>query len=80
MFEPLGPSGIEVAEMIMGFVDNIKVGMLFPRFCAANPTVVALVQKIEAAFNFVWQIDRLRSMSQRFSNYLSVITIGPVMI
>ena len=37
-------------------------------------------QKIEAAFNFVWQIDRLRPVSQRFSNYLSVITIGPVLV
>jgi len=43
-------------------------------------TVIALVQKIEAAFNFVWQIERLRSLPQRLSNYLSVITIGPVLI
>jgi membrane protein len=43
-------------------------------------TVVALLQKIEAAFNFVWQIENLRAFSQRFSNYLSVILIGPVLI
>ncbi|MDH3935332.1 MAG: YihY/virulence factor BrkB family protein, partial [Gammaproteobacteria bacterium] len=43
-------------------------------------TVIALLQKIEAAFNFVWQIDSLRALSQRFSNYLSVILIGPVLI
>jgi membrane protein len=81
ILEPLGPSGVEVAETIMGFVDNIKVGMLGSLgFALLIYTVVALVQKIEAAFNFVWQIDRLRSMSQRFSNYLSVITIGPVLV
>jgi membrane protein len=81
MFEPLGPSGVEVAETIIGFVENVKVGMLGSLgFAFLIYTVVALVQKIEAAFNFVWQIDRLRSMSQRFSNYLSVITIGPVLI
>lgn len=81
MLEPLGPSGIEVAETIMGFVDNVKVGMLGSLgFALLIYTVVALVQKIEAAFNFVWQIERLRSMSQRFSNYLSVITIGPVLV
>ena len=81
MLEPLGPSGVEVAESIMGFVDNMKVGMLGSLgFGLLIYTVVALVQKIESAFNFVWQIDRLRSMSQRFSNYLSVITIGPVLI
>jgi membrane protein len=81
MFEPLGPSGVEVAETIVGFVDNVKVGMLGSLgFALLIYTVVALVQKIEAAFNFVWQIDRLRSISQRFSNYLSVITIGPVLV
>jgi membrane protein len=81
LLEPLGPSGAEVAETIVGFVENVKVGMLGSvGFALLIYTVVALVQKIEAAFNFVWQIDRLRSLSQRFSNYLSVITIGPVLI
>lgn len=81
MLEPLGPSGAHVAETVSGFVDNIKVGMLGSLgFALLIYTVVALVQKIEAAFNFVWQIDRLRPVSQRFSNYLSVITIGPVLV
>ncbi len=81
MLEPLGPSGVEVAETIVGFVANVKVGMLGSvGFALLIYTVVALVQKIEAAFNFVWQIDRPRSLAQRFSNYISVITIGPVLI
>ena len=32
------------------------------------------------AFNFVWHIDHLRSVGQRFSNYLSVVLIGPVLV
>ena len=43
-------------------------------------SVIALLQKIESAFNFVWQVEHLRSLSQRFSNYLSVILIGPVLV
>lgn len=81
MLEPLGSSGSEVAATIIGFVENVKVGMLGSvGFALLIYTVVALVQKIEAAFNFIWQIDRLRPLAQRFSNYLSVITIGPVLI
>jgi len=81
ILEPLGPSGAEVADTIIGFVENVKVGMLGSiGFALLFYTVVALVQKIEAAFNFVWLIDRLRPLSQRFSNYLSVITIGPALI
>jgi membrane protein len=81
LLEPLGPSGAEVARTIIGFVENVKVGMLGSvGFALLIYTVIALVQKVESAFNFVWQIDRLRPMAQRFSNYLSVITIGPVLI
>ncbi len=81
ILEPLGPSGTDVARTIMEFVDNVKVGMLGSLGLALLIyTVIALVQKIEAAFNYVWQIERLRSLPQRFSNYLSVITIGPVLI
>ena len=81
ILEPLGPSGEELAGTIIGFVENVKVGMLGSvGFALLIYTVIALVQKIEAAFNFVWQIERTRSFAQRFSNYLSVITIGPVLI
>jgi membrane protein len=81
MLEPLGPSGADVATTIIGFVDNVKVGMLGSvGFAMLIYTVIALAQKIESAFNFVWQIEHLRPMAQRFSNYLSVITIGPVLI
>ena len=78
---PLGPNGAEITERIISFVENVKVGVLGSvGFALLIYTVIALIQKIEAAFNFVWQIENLRSLSQRFSNYLSVILIGPVLI
>ena len=79
--EPLGPQGAEITEKIIFFVENVKVGVLGSiGFAMLIYTVVALVQKIEAAFNFVWQIDHLRPLSQRISNYLSVILLGPALI
>jgi len=79
--EPLGPQGAEITEKIIYFVENVKVGVLGSvGFAMLIYTVVALVQKIEAAFNFVWQIDHLRPLSQRISNYLSVILLGPALI
>lgn len=78
---PLGPSGVEITDKIVTFVENVRVGVLGSvGFALLIYTVIALLQKIEAAFNFVWQIDSLRALSQRFSNYLSVILIGPVLI
>ncbi|WP_303290885.1 YihY/virulence factor BrkB family protein [Marinobacter sp. SS5-14b] len=80
-FQPMGPQGIEVAERILGFVDNIKVGVLGSVGLALLVyTVVSLVQKIERSFNMIWRVPEMRSMAQRFSNYLSVIMVGPLLM
>ena len=78
---PLGPNGVEITDRIISFVENVKVGVLGSiGIVLLIYTVIALLQKIESAFNFVWQIDHLRSLSQRISNYLSVTLVGPVLI
>jgi membrane protein len=38
------------------------------------------LQKIEKAFNYVWQVEHLRPIVRRISNYLSVVLIGPVLL
>jgi membrane protein len=43
-------------------------------------TVISLMQKIERAFNFIWHVSHQRPFAQRFSGYLSVIVIGPVLV
>jgi membrane protein len=78
---PLGPNGVEITDRIIGFVENVKVGVLGSiGIVLLIYTVIALLQKIESAFNFVWQIAHLRSLSQRVSNYLSVTLVGPLLI
>jgi len=78
---PLGPKGVEITDNIIGFVENVKVGVLGSiGIVMLIYTVIALLQKIESAFNFVWQIDHLRPLSQRVSNYLSVTLVGPLLI
>ena len=81
LLEPLGPNGVEITDRIIGFVENVKVGVLGSvGIVLLIYTVIALLQKIESAFNFVWQVDHLRSLSQRVSNYLSVTLVGPLLI
>lgn len=80
-FEPMGPQGIDMANKILEFVDNIKVGVLGSVGLALLIyTVISLVQKIEFAFNTIWRVPQMRSLTQRFSNYVSVIMIGPLMM
>lgn len=42
--------------------------------------VVYIIQKVESSCNYVWQVERLRGFAQRFSSYMSVILIGPVLV
>jgi membrane protein len=80
--EPLGPErSVEVAERIIQFVDNINIGVLGGVGLAfLLYTVVTLMQKIESAFNGIWHVTHERSMARRFSDYLSVVLIGPVLV
>jgi len=78
---PLGEQGQQVGENIIGFIDNIKVGVLGSvGLGLLIYTVLSLVQKIESAFNIIWHVESTRSIGERFSSYLSVILIGPVMM
>ena len=78
---PLGEKGLELSQNILGFVENMKVGVLGAvGLGILLYTVISLLQKIEEAFSYVWGIHRIRSLSRRFSDYLSVIMVGPVLI
>ncbi len=80
-FQPMGPQGVQLAEQILGFVDNMKVGVLGSVGLAILVyTVISLVQKVERSFNMIWRVPDMRSMAQRFSNYLSVIMVGPLLM
>jgi membrane protein len=81
LLEPLGEQGAEIVQNVLGFVDNMRVGVLgFVGLIFLVYTVIALVQKIEQAFNGIWHIEGTRSLGQRFSNYLSVIMVGPLLV
>ena len=78
---PMGEKGIELSSRIIGFVDNVKAGVLGSVGLALLIyTVISLIQKIESAFNYTWRVKRSRPIAQRFSDYLSIILIGPVLI
>jgi len=78
---PMGERGIEISSKIIGFVDNVKVGVLGSLGLALLIyTVISLIQKIESAFNYSWRVKRSRPFTQRFSDYLSIILVGPVLI
>ncbi len=81
LLEPLGMKGVEITVQILVFVENIKVGVLGAvGLVMLLYTVVSLLQKIELAFNYTWHIERPRPLMQRTTQYLSVLTVGPVLV
>ena len=81
LLAPLGEQSIEISARIVGFVDNMKIGVLGAVGVGLLIyTSISLIQKIESAFNYTWRLQQGRSLVQRFSDYLSVIMVGPVLI
>ncbi|MEF8834304.1 MAG: YihY/virulence factor BrkB family protein, partial [Halofilum sp. (in: g-proteobacteria)] len=77
----LGPRADEITGRIVGFVDNIEVGVLGAvGIGLLLYTAVSLVQKVEEAFNYTWNVSRRRTLVRRFSDYFSVIVVGPVLV
>ncbi|MEX0959295.1 MAG: YihY/virulence factor BrkB family protein [Burkholderiales bacterium] len=78
---PLGEQGEEIAQRITQFIENLNVGVLGSVGLALLLYIaVSLMQKIEISFNFIWHITQLRSIGQRFSSYLSVLLVGPLLV
>lgn len=78
---PLGEKGIEISQKIMEFVDNMKVGVLGSiGLLALIWTVFSLIKKIDDSLNRIWNVTSGRSLVRRFSNYISLTLIGPVLM
>jgi len=81
LLAPLGDRAGEVTNQIISFVDNINVGVLGALGVAfLFWTAVALMQKVERAFNRVWHVGRGRSLAQRFRDYLVFLLLAPTVI
>ena len=78
---PLGERGDEVTAQIVQFIGNMNVGVLGSLGLALLLyTAISLVQKIEVSFNFIWHVPEPRNFGTRFSSYLSVLLVGPLLV
>ena len=81
LLEPLGQQGVEITNKIIEFVDNVNVRVLGSlSLIFLFYTVISLLTKIEQALNNTWRITEYRGFIQRFTEYISIIMVGPVLI
>src|SRR5580698_4412730 len=80
-FAPMGGAADQLTESVLQFVRNMRgdllgaIGLIFLVY-----TVVTTIQKVETSFNFLWRVDRPRSFLRRFSEYLAVMVLGPILL
>ncbi len=79
--EPLGDKREEIVPRLMEFIENVNIAALGSVGLAVFVyTAITMMQKIEKSFNYVWQVSRARTFAQRFSDYLSVLMVVPLLI
>jgi membrane protein len=78
---PLGEKGGEITAHLIGFVDKMSAGALGSvGLVTLFITVISLMGTIEEAFNRIWHVKSPRKLTRKFSDYLSVILVGPVLM
>lgn len=81
LLQPLGPKGAEITDAVIGAVDKVQGGVLGTVSLAFFIyTAIAMVQRVEASFNYVWHVTRPRSLARRLTEYVAVLLIGPVVM
>jgi membrane protein len=81
VLEPLGPKGQEITQRVIGFVDNLQIGVLGVLGVAGLLyTAFSLIDKVEQSLNAIWQVRHGRSWTRKFTDYLSVVLVGPVLV
>lgn len=79
--EPLGSKGEEIALQIATFIEKMNVGVLGALgLTLLLYTAISLMHKIEESLNFIWHIPHPRPLADRFSRYLSVLMVGPILV
>ncbi len=81
LLAPLGERAEEVTSNIIVFVENVRVDVLgFVSLGVLIYTVLNMMQKIEAAFNFIWSVSEGRKLATRVSDYLFALIVSPLLI
>ncbi len=80
-FRPVGGAAPQLTDSVMQFVANMRGGLLGTLGLAFLVyTVISTIHKVEGSFNDVWRAARPRSFGRRFTEYLGVLILGPILL
>ncbi len=81
MIQNIAGDSREMVSRIIAYVNNTNMKSLGAiGLIMLIVTVISLMESIEVAFNAVWGVRETRSLQRRFSDYLSVVVVGPILL
>ena len=81
LLKQLAVGGGTVVTKIVEYINNTNVARLGTYgLILLIITVLTLLSNIEKTFNRVWGVKETRPMLRRFTDYFSVVTIGPIFV
>lgn len=81
LLQELAGDSQETVTRIIDYVNNTNfksigaIGLL-----TLVITAISLLGNIEVAFNTIWGVTETRTLQRRFSDFLSVVVVGPILI
>lgn len=71
----------EIGSRMFAFVENIKASTLGPLALGLLVfTIITVMGNIELSFNRIWGVQKARTIWRKFSDYLSVLIVSPLLI
>lgn len=81
LLEQVTAGSHEVVNRIITYINNTNMtSMGAIGLVTLLVTVIALLDNIEDAFNAIWGVKETRSLYRKFSDYLSVLISGPLLL
>ncbi len=81
MLQKVAGNSQEMVSRLVAYVNNTNMkSMGAIGLVMLIITVISLMESIEESFNAVWGVRETRSLQRRFSDYLSVIVVGPILL
>ena len=81
ILEQVAAGSEEIVEKIVSYINNTNMTSLGAIGLATLiVTVITLLGNIEEAFNVIWGVRETRSLYRKFSDYLSVVISGPILL
>jgi len=80
-FRPVGEGGPELVGRLMQFAERVSTKLVgVVGFALLVWTLVGTVNRVEDSMNYVWRVQRARSLPRRVVEFAALVVLGPLVV